>query len=61
MRLEGTTLLVAPDPFGGRTIEFDIDAREIGSQSFGSAAVAREVVASAPIVTLRGAIKGTAP
>jgi hypothetical protein len=61
MRLEGTTLLVAPDPFGGRTIEFDIDAREIGSQSFGSAAAAREAVASAPIVTLRGAIKGTAP
>jgi hypothetical protein len=36
IRLEGTTVFVAPDPFGGRTIAIDIDAREIGTQSFGS-------------------------
>jgi hypothetical protein len=58
MRLEGTTLFVAPDPFGGRTVEIDIDAREIGSQSFTSAAGARHVVASAPVVRLRGLVKG---
>ena len=58
MRLEGTTLFVAPDPFGGRTVEIDIDSQEIGSQSFGSAAAARQVVASAPIVRLTGMVKG---
>ena len=60
MRLEGTTLFVAPDPFGGRTVEIDIDAREISSQFFGSAAGAKRVVASAPIVRLTGLVKGTA-
>jgi len=60
MRLQGTTLFIAPDPFGGRTVEIEIDAREIGSQSFSSAAGARHVVASAPIVRLRGLVKGTA-
>lgn len=60
MRLEGTTVFVAPDPFGGRTIAIDIDAREIGSQTFGSASAARRVVASAPIVRLHGLVKGAA-
>lgn len=60
MRLARTTLFVAPDPFGGRTVEIEIDAREIGSPFFGSAADARRVVASAPIVKLRGLVKGTA-
>ena len=59
MRLEGTTLVIAPDPFDGRTVEIDIDAREIASQSFKSAADARRVVASAPIVRLRGLVKGS--
>jgi hypothetical protein len=60
MRLEGTTLFIAPDPFGGRTVEIDIAAREIDSQSFNSASGARQVVASAPIVRLTGLVKGTA-
>lgn len=58
MRLEGTSMSIIPDPFGGRTIAIEIDAREIGNQSFGSAAEAQRVVASAPIVTLRGHISG---
>jgi hypothetical protein len=60
MRLEGTTLIVAPDPFGGRTIEIAIDAREIGTQSFASAADASGAVASAPIVELKGLVRGAA-
>jgi len=60
MRLEGTTLFIAPDPFGGRTVEIDIDAREIDRQSFDSAEGARQVVASASIVRLTGLVKGTA-
>jgi hypothetical protein len=58
MRLEGQSMRIVPDPFGGRTIEIAIDAREIARQSFGSAADARRAVASAPIVTLRGFVSG---
>jgi hypothetical protein len=54
MRLNGTSMFIIPDPFGGRTIEIEIEAREIGRQSFNSAADAQRVVASAPIITLRG-------
>jgi hypothetical protein len=60
MRLEGATLVIAPDPFGGRTIEIGIDARELGRQSFATAADAREAVASAPVVTLEGVVTGAA-
>jgi len=60
MRLEGTSMFVIPDPFGGQTIEIEIDAREIGHQSFDSAADAQRVVASAPVVTLRGLVSGAA-
>jgi hypothetical protein len=58
MRRQGTSLFVSPDPFGGRTIEITIDAREIANQSFSSAADARRAVASAKVVTLRGFVTG---
>lgn len=58
MRLEGTSMVIIPDPFGGRTIEIEIEARKIGHQSFDSAAHAQRVVASAPVVTLRGLVSG---
>jgi hypothetical protein len=59
MRLEGTSLIVTPDPFGGRSIEFAINAREIGVQGFASAAEARRLVAAAPIVSLQGVVTGS--
>lgn len=59
MRLEGSSLVVTPDPFGGRTIDFAIDAREIGIQRFDSAEHARRLVASAAIVKLTGVVKGS--
>lgn len=58
IRLEGASLLISPDPFGGRTIPIEIDAREIAHQSFGSAADARRALASAPVVTLGGLVGG---
>ena len=63
MRLQGTSMFISPDPFGGRTIEIAIDAREIANQSFSSAADARRAVASAKLLTLRGLVTGvpTAP
>ncbi len=60
MRVDGASMVVVPDPFGGRTIEIAIDAREIGIQPFASAADARRVVASAPVVTIKGLVSGTA-
>jgi hypothetical protein len=61
MRLAGTSLFVSPDPFGGRTVEIEIDAREIAHQSFSSAADARRAVAAAKVVTLRGLVTGAPP
>ena len=58
MRLEGASLFIVPDPFGGRTIEIAVDVREIDTQSFATAADARRAVAAAPIVTLKGLVKG---
>jgi hypothetical protein len=58
MHLQGTSLFLNPDPFHGRTVEIAIDAREIGHQSFASAAEARRVVASAAVVTLKGQVSG---
>jgi hypothetical protein len=60
MRLEGTALIFRPAPFGGRAIEIEIAAREIGQQTFESAAEARRVMAAAPLVTLRGLVRGAA-
>jgi hypothetical protein len=60
MRFDGTALALNPDPFDGHTVEIGIDAREIAAQSFASAQDARRVFASAPVVTLRGIVRGAA-
>jgi hypothetical protein len=58
MRLEGTTLLLSPDPFGGRTIEIEIEAREVDDRSFASAADARRTFATARTVAVKGVVGG---
>ena len=58
MRLDGTSLTLSPDPFAGRTIEMTIAAREIPLQPFASAQDAQRVLATAPIVTLKGMVRG---
>lgn len=60
MRLEGTTLSLTPDPFGGRTVAIAIEAREIPRQPFTSAEDARWAVASAPVIPLEGSVTGAA-
>lgn len=60
MRLKETSMFIIPDPFGGRTIEIEIEAREISQQSFASAAAAQRVVSSAPVITLKGFVSGAA-
>jgi uncharacterized protein DUF3891 len=56
MHVEGSAMTISPDPFGGRTIDIAIEAREIAHQTFESAADARRVVASAPVVPIRGRV-----
>lgn len=59
MQLEGTTLRISPDPLGGRTIEIAIEARELPPQvRFASLDEARQALAAAPVVTLRGQVGG---
>jgi hypothetical protein len=58
MHLNGASLIIVPDPLDGRTIEIDIEARVIDNQRFASARDARRVVASAPVVSLTGLVRG---
>jgi hypothetical protein len=58
MRLAGTTLEISPDPYGRRSVPFEIEAREIPNRAFESQEDAQQVVASAPVVTLRGNARG---
>jgi hypothetical protein len=60
MRLDGTTLTIVPDPFDGRVIEIGIDARELPNDRFTSAQEARAALAAAPLVALKGTVKGSA-
>ena len=58
MRMEGTTLVVSPDPFAGRASEFELAAREMPLRRFASAADARSELARARPITLRGVVRG---
>jgi hypothetical protein len=59
--MEGPSLTIVPDPFDGRTVDIEIEARVIDSQRFASAADARRIVASARAVTLKGEVRGLSP
>jgi hypothetical protein len=56
--MAGTLLTIAPDPLDGRTLDIGIEARAIDKQRFASPDDARRVVASAPVVTLTGQVRG---
>ena len=58
MALEGTSLVVTPDPLNGQTMSIDIDAREIDDRSFASADDARRVIAGARTIRLTGRLSG---
>jgi hypothetical protein len=59
MKFDGRELTITPDPLNARTIDIDIDARVMENRRFNSAAEAREALASAPVVTLKGIVRGT--
>lgn len=56
--LDGDTLIVAPDPFGGQSLEFDIPARRIAARRYGSDDELRAEVARAPVERLRVRARG---
>jgi len=57
-RLDGTRLIVTPDPFGGREVALEIVARELPDRPFASADEASEAFRRAPTVTLTGIASG---
>jgi hypothetical protein len=58
MRLDGTRLIVTPDPFEGREVPLEIAARELPGRPFRSAAEARELFELAPAVVVKGVAAG---
>jgi uncharacterized protein DUF3891 len=53
-------LLVHPDPFGGATVSFSIQARELPNRPFATPAEAADAFRIAPVVTLNGVARGDA-
>jgi hypothetical protein len=60
MRIDGSGLVVSPDPFDGRTVAFEIGAREMPDRTYSSDADARAAFESAAWTTLEGTIRGRA-
>ena len=58
IRLAGTRVIVAPDPFDGREIPLAVPARELPDRPFRSAADARDAWSAAPNVVLTGIASG---
>jgi hypothetical protein len=61
MRLEGTSLLIRPNPFGGRAVEIRIEAREIPNRPYRSQKEAQLAAAAARLVTLTGMASSERP
>lgn len=58
VNLSETRVVVSPDPFGGATIPFDIEAREIPNRPYASDAELREAFNAATTTTLHGRVAG---
>ena len=58
IRLEGTCLVVSPDPYAGATIPLEITGRELDLAAFASPADARAAWTSAPRRTITGTVTG---
>ena len=58
LRLEGDTLVITPDPFGGRVIDLDVPARRIAARRYVSDDDLRAAWAAAPIEAFRATMRG---
>lgn len=54
VRLDGSTVCISPDLFGGKRVRFGINAREIRQRRFGSVAELGDALAAAPSTRLEG-------
>lgn len=55
----GPTVMVTPDPFGGRTIPLEIAARQLPAQPFRSDEVLRDMLSRARRIVLRGELRAS--
>ena len=58
LRLEGSRLLVSPDPFAGQEVALEVVARALPRQPFSSQGEAERAFAEARTVVLRGVVAG---
>ena len=58
MQYDAATLTINPDPFDGRTIDIDIQARVIDNEAFAGPDEARRAVAVARVITVTGLVCG---
>jgi hypothetical protein len=58
VRLSDGRVLVSPDPFGGATISFEVQARQIAAQVFRSDADLRDALRTADPILLGGEVAG---
>src|SRR5262249_25203766 len=58
MRPDGTTLVSDPDPFRGRVVHIEVQAREIPTGAYGSQLEAQTAVAAARVITVAGSAEG---
>ncbi len=58
IRLDGDVLVVSPDPFGGIEVPFEIRARELPRQPYGTPAAASDAFDASRPIALRGVARG---
>jgi hypothetical protein len=59
VRLDGSRVLVTPDPFDGATVPLEVRAREMVDRPFATDAEADAAFASARLVTITGTVVGS--
>ncbi|HJR59307.1 MAG TPA: DUF3891 family protein [Vicinamibacterales bacterium] len=60
IRLDGTRVVIAPDPFGGRGVPIEVRARELPDRPFSSSADAHRTMSAAPQRVVSGIACGEA-
>jgi hypothetical protein len=58
MSLASNDVVVSPDAFGGREIPVAVTAREIKDEAYASDAALHIAMRTAPVITLRGVVRG---
>jgi hypothetical protein len=61
IRLDRDRVLVTPDPFGGRSIDIEVEGRELPDRPFASVADAQRAFDAAAPRRLPGSVRGTGP